>query len=76
MPMTKAQYAEIYFHLDSEVAKARKAVDKAAKALDEVPYVYGGSVEAEIANVILQMRKAQHEAANNVAKSFFENYIA
>lgn len=75
MALTIEQRTEVYAILSDEVAKASRAVVKAEKAYDNAPYQYGGSPEREAAAVLLQIRKAQYEAANNAANDYFNRFI-
>jgi hypothetical protein len=75
MALTLEQHTEVYAVLADEVSKASRAVVKAEKAYDSAPYAYGGSVEREAAAVLLNIRKAQYEAANKAANDYFDRFI-
>lgn len=75
MALTIEQHTEVYAVLADEVAKASRAVVKAEKAYDNAPFQYGGSPEREAAAVLLQIRRAQYAAANEVADDYFNRFI-
>lgn len=74
--LTHEQHADVYMVLDREVEKASRALSMAIRASENVAYAYGGSVEAEAATVIVNMRRAQLDAARQIARQYFDSYIA
>jgi hypothetical protein len=76
MELTQQQALAIYDELDKATTAARKAMTKAEKAYNTIPYVYGGSFESEKAAMMLQLRTAQYRAASDTATEFFNLYLA
>ena len=76
MGLNIEQHLQVYRLLADEESKARKAVAKAKTAADNAPSQYGGiSVEREAAEVLLQLREAQYQAARIAAVNYFDAYI-
>jgi hypothetical protein len=76
MELTQQQALEIYDELDKATIAARKAMTKAEKEYNGVPYVYGGSFASEKAAMMLQLRTAQYRVAADTASEFFNLYLA
>ena len=75
MALTKEDRVAIYNALDAEERKASQAFDKACACFDTTPDVYGGSVERETAAVMMNLRKAQLDAARAAASEYFNAYV-
>lgn len=76
MALTFEQHVAVFNALQKEQIKAQKAYIAAKKIADNAPYEYGGSEEATIACVILDLRKAQYDAARYAVDAYFKNYLS
>ena len=74
--LTKSEQATVFLALNKETDKARRALAKAEKEQEKVPYVYGGSVASDLAVSIVTLRRAQYRAAFEAANSYFDTYLA
>lgn len=75
MALTREDRLAVYRALADEEQKARKAVAKAQSAYDTAPTAYGGSVERELAAVLLNLRGEQYMAAQRAAAAYFDAYL-
>jgi hypothetical protein len=75
MALTIENRLAIYKALEAEERKASKMFDKAAAYYDITPDGYGGTAEREAASVMMNLRKAQLDAARAVATEYFNTYI-
>lgn len=74
--LTHEQHAEVYEILDREITKASRALSMAVRASENTAYTYGGSVEAEAAAVIVEIRRTQLAVASSAARDYFDRYIS
>lgn len=75
MALNLEQRKQIYNLLANETAKADRAFAKAKVDYHNASTCYGGSVEREIAAVLLSLREAQRAAAYTASNDYFDAYL-
>lgn len=65
---------EVYEALESERDRAYRAVRKAVKTLDNLPY-FASDSDREIAAAMMGIKIEQYEIANTIVEEYFNAYI-
>jgi hypothetical protein len=76
MSLSYSDKRKVFEALQQEVKAASKALQKARMTADSADYEYGGSIECELAAAVLEVKKAQYEAAVAAADRYYYNHIA
>jgi hypothetical protein len=74
--LTKTEQAQVFMALSKETDKARRALAKAEREQENVPFAYGGSAAWDISTLVVNLRRAQYRAACEAAESYFNTYLA